>query len=122
MLANMPEEEVARLFREKGLPAFTQNTITDFLRLKAHLVEVREQAYAVDDEETYTGIRCVAAAIRDHRGAVVASLSISGPVQRVIEANLTVYADMAISASARISARLGYVSPTVTKPMHLQTT
>jgi DNA-binding IclR family transcriptional regulator len=109
ILAYMPEQELTRLFREKGLPAITDKTITSFLDLKAHLAEVRVQGYAVDDQETYPGVRCVAAAIRNHRGSIVASLSISGPTQRITVANITVFAALAIAGAAKISARLGYV-------------
>jgi IclR family acetate operon transcriptional repressor len=108
ILAHVPEEELFRLFREKGLPAITEKTITNFLDFKAHLGEVRAQGYAIDDEETYPGIRCVAAPIRNHRGLVVASLSISGPTHRITEANVTVYADMTFAAASRISAKLGF--------------
>jgi len=110
ILAHMSDSELVRLSREKGLPALTSKTITNFSDLKAHLAEVRVRGYAIDDEETYPGIRCVAAPIRNHRGAVLASISISGPTQRVTEANLTVFADIVMSAAAKISARLGYVT------------
>jgi DNA-binding IclR family transcriptional regulator len=109
ILAYLPEDEVTRLFREKGLPAFTDRTITDFMQLKAELAEVRVRGYATDDQETHAGVRCVAAAIRNHRGSIVASLSISGPSQRVTDENITVFADLAMSAASRISARLGFV-------------
>jgi len=110
ILAHMPDSEVIRLSREKGLPPITEKTITNFSAFRAHLAEVRARGYAVDDQETYPGIRCVAAPIRNHRGAVLASLSISGPVQRVTEANVTVFGDIVMSAAAKISARLGYVA------------
>jgi DNA-binding IclR family transcriptional regulator len=92
------------------LPPITDKTITNFSELKTHLTEVRVRGYAVDDQETYPGIRCVAAPIRNHRGAVLASLSISGPIQRVTEANVTVFGDVVMNAAAKISARLGYVA------------
>lgn len=110
ILAHMSDSELIRLSREKGLPPITDKTITNFSELKAHLAEVRARGYAVDDQETYPGIRCVAAPIRNHRGAVLASLSISGPIQRVTEANVTVFGDIVLNAAARISARLGYVA------------
>lgn len=119
ILAHMSEAELIRIFREKGLPAFTEKTITNFSELKAHLNEVRAHGYAVDDQETYHGIRCVAAPIRNHRGVIVASISISGPIQRVTEENVTVFADIAVSAAAHVSSRLGYVpapAPPVSQP------
>lgn len=110
ILAHMSDSDLIRLSREKGLPQITNKTITNFSELKAHLAEVRLNGYAVDDEETYPGIRCVAAPIRNHRGAVLASLSISGPTLRVTHANVTVFADIIMSAAAKLSARLGYVT------------
>jgi len=110
ILAHMSDSELIRVSREKGLPRITDKTITNFSELKAHLAQVRAGGYAVDDEETYPGIRCVAAPIRNHRGAVLASLSISGPTQRVTEANVTVFGEIVMNAAARISARLGYIA------------
>src|SRR5262249_39740995 len=102
ILAHMADSELTRLSREKGLAPLTEKTITNFSELKGHLTEVRARGYAVDDQETYPGIRCVAAPIRNHRGGVLASLSISGPTQRVTHANLTVFADIVIRAAAKI--------------------
>jgi IclR family acetate operon transcriptional repressor len=111
ILAHMPDSELIRLSREKGLPPITDKTITNFSELRTHLAEVRANGYAVDDQETYPGIRCVAAPIRNHRGAVLASISISGPIQRVTQANVTVFGDIVMNAAAKISSRLGYVTP-----------
>jgi DNA-binding IclR family transcriptional regulator len=110
ILAHMSDSELTRLSREKGLPAITEKTITNFAELKNHLHQVRFRGYAIDDQETYPGIRCVAAPIRNHRGTVLASISISGPIQRVTGVNITVFAEIVMKAAAKISARLGYVS------------
>src|SRR5581483_2403023 len=50
ILAHMSDSELVRLSREKGLPALTSKTITNFSDLKAHLAEVRVRGYAIDDE------------------------------------------------------------------------
>jgi IclR family acetate operon transcriptional repressor len=110
ILAYMPELDLVRFFTEKGLPALTEKTITSFSDFKVHLAEVRRRGYALDDEENYPGIRCVAAPIRNHRGAIVASLSISGSTQRITPENITVFADIAMAGAAQVSLRLGYVS------------
>jgi DNA-binding IclR family transcriptional regulator len=43
------------------------------------LEKVRNQGYAIDDEEYYEGVRCVAAPIRAG-GEIVAALSLTGSV------------------------------------------
>ena len=41
---------------------------------------VRNQGYAIDEEENELGIRCLGAPILDGRGRPVAAISVSGPV------------------------------------------
>src|SRR6516165_343394 len=41
---------------------------------------IREQEYAVDNEETELGARCVAAPILNYQGRPIAAISISGPI------------------------------------------
>jgi len=44
---------------------------------------VRDQGYAIDDEEMELGLRCLGAPITDHTGRVVASVSVSAPTIRM---------------------------------------
>jgi DNA-binding IclR family transcriptional regulator len=70
------------MYRETPLRVYGKNTITDVNRLLEALDKVREQGYAIDDEEYYEGVRCVAAPIRAG-GRIVASLSITGSIFRM---------------------------------------
>jgi len=108
ILAYLPADERARILREKGLARFTRRTITSHSKMEKHLDAVRAQGYALDDGETYPGIRCVAAPVRNFSGAVVGSISISGPTQRITLERLDFYRDSVIAAAHRISTRLGY--------------
>lgn len=108
ILAYLPADERLRILREKGLPRFTPNTITSRSKMEKHLEDVRTQGFAMDDEETYPGIRCVAALVRNFSGAVVGSISISGPTQRITVERLNFYRDSVIAAAHKISTRLGY--------------
>lgn len=68
LLAFRPWEEVERIMAERGMPAFTPNTITTLDELKTELQAVRERGYAYDIEEVVPELCCVAAPIRDHTG------------------------------------------------------
>ena len=59
-----------------GLPARTPNTITDAAVLLAELARVRDQGYAVIDQEVELGLISIAVPIYDARGRVVAALNI----------------------------------------------
>lgn len=77
LLAHLPESEQAELIRRLPLKARTPNTITTIRELKDCLALVRRNGYAVDDEEHDLGWRCIGAPVFDHRGQVVAAISIS---------------------------------------------
>lgn len=59
-LASMTQEEATRIINSKGLPRFTENSIVDQEQYFRELEKVRENGYAVDDEEYIMGVRAVA--------------------------------------------------------------
>lgn len=89
-------------------PRYTDRTITTRERLLEELERVRRQGYAVDDEEQETGLRCVAAPVRNHQGEVVAAVSISGPTVQLSDHRLAEVIPLVVRISREISARLGY--------------
>ena len=62
-LASMDEGKVRRILREKGLPRYTEKSITDIERYLSELRRVREEGVAYDDEEYINGVRAVASLI-----------------------------------------------------------
>jgi DNA-binding IclR family transcriptional regulator len=100
-------DELAALLERTGLPARTQHTITDFDTFWRHLQEARQRGYALDDEESFLGVRCVAAPIRDARNTIVAALSISGPRGDLPASTLPDIATAVIAAAQGVSHRLG---------------
>lgn len=81
MLAFFSEERVQNVIERHGLPASTDQTITDETELADELARVREQGYALEDEEHWESIRGVAVPIA-HDGTVFGSISVSGPKSR----------------------------------------
>ncbi|MCG0278704.1 MAG: IclR family transcriptional regulator [Thermanaeromonas sp.] len=108
ILACLPWPEVERLLRDKGLRRFTSRTIADWTTLAHHLEQVRRQGYAVDDGENEEGIRCVGAAILDHRGSVVAALSISGSEMHITPDRIPYLGKLVREAAKEISRRMGF--------------
>ncbi|HHY92696.1 MAG TPA: IclR family transcriptional regulator, partial [Firmicutes bacterium] len=107
LLAHLPPAEQEEIFR-RGLAAYTPHTITDPAALREHLIRVAELGYAVDNEELEPGLRCVAAPIRNARGHVVASLSLSGLTATLTPERLPALVSAAQEAALAISRRLGY--------------
>jgi IclR family KDG regulon transcriptional repressor len=83
LLAGMPDKEVTRLLRLKGLQKFTPHTLTTRAAVMAEIQKARQQGWALDNQENEMEGRCVGAPIMGPDGHVLAALSISGPVFRM---------------------------------------
>jgi IclR family KDG regulon transcriptional repressor len=101
-------------FSDLPLPASldreTARTITDHAAFRAHLDEIREQGYALDDEEHQEGVRCMAAPVYDYMGAAVAAIGISGPTVRVTDDRIPDLARAVIAAARELSNDLRAVA------------
>ena len=65
------------------LRKITSHTISEMDHLRDELDRIREQGFAVDNEEYIIGLRCVAAAIRGDEGTTKCAVSVAGPVSRI---------------------------------------
>lgn len=79
LLSEMSPDQIKRIYRGRRLKPYGKNTITRMDNLLKELVKIRKQGYAIDDEEYYEGVRCVAAPIRAG-GEIIAAISITGSV------------------------------------------
>jgi len=82
ILAFLPEDEQRRIC-EGPLQRFTPDTITDPRVLKKRLAIIRDQGYIITSEEVYIGSVGVAAPIFNRDRRVIASVALSGPIQRM---------------------------------------
>jgi IclR family KDG regulon transcriptional repressor len=107
ILANLSIEETDRVF-EKKLTKFTEKTVTERIKLYEEFARIRSDGYGVDDEGVEYGLYCLAVPVYNFTGAVIASISVSGPIERITE-NRDRIVDELKSVGAVISKRLGYV-------------
>jgi IclR family transcriptional regulator, KDG regulon repressor len=109
VLANITDDELEKLFEGKSLERFTPNTITDFEDLKKHLIIVRREGIAFDDEETHAGVRGIAAEIRGLEGRLVGSVGIVGPSVRITRDKVRELIRPIKQCAVEISRTLGYL-------------
>jgi IclR family KDG regulon transcriptional repressor len=110
MLAYLNEEEQGNIVNQLELRRFTENTVGSIQELQAQLARVKKDGFACDMEEHEPHIRCIAAPIWDHTGAVNASLSVTGPAVRMSTARLREIASLVSEAGLKISRELGFTS------------
>jgi IclR family pca regulon transcriptional regulator len=83
LLADLPPAELDDYFRRATLERLTPGTVTDERRLRRLLDQVRQQGYALVDQELEDGVRSIAAPIRGRDGRALAALNVSGHAGRV---------------------------------------
>ncbi len=103
-LAADAPEQVVQYARRTNLPRHTDRSLTDPAKLAQELDRVREQGYALDDEESEKGVCCVGAGIRNDEAHLVAALSISAPAERFDKA----WSVPLREAAKRIARAIGY--------------
>jgi DNA-binding IclR family transcriptional regulator len=111
MLAYLPPEEQLKLLPQFEIKRLTPNTVGSLQELQTQIQKVRKRGHACDLEEHELHIRCIAAPIWDHAGAVNASLSITAPVVRMSLTRLRELAPLIQEAGLKISKHLGYQGP-----------
>ena len=108
-LAEMDQDELEEFFKEVKLIPYTNKTITDKNLLLEHIKKVKEQGYAIDDEEWEEEVKCLSVPVRNHTGKVAAALTLSAPSYRVPKERLiTEVKDEFIKKASELSEKLGY--------------
>ena len=104
----MEPQLAERLLQKDGMARRTKNTITDMEKLQQELADVRRRGYATDRGEAVEGACCIGAPVRDHRGEVVAAVSVSIMARRVRSWPEPRLVSLITATGAKISTALGY--------------
>ncbi len=88
ILAFLPAEEREEMLGRAKLARLTPRTITTAQALRAEIQRIRRRGYALDRGEHMQGVHCAAAPVFDRWGYPVASLTVTGPVDRLPESSL----------------------------------
>jgi DNA-binding IclR family transcriptional regulator len=107
LLAALSDEQLAAHLEQHELSRRTPSSITDPEALRAELARIRRQEYALDDEESNLGIRCIAAPVLDRAGQTVAAVSISGLKAELTGEMMERAVAAVVQAGHDISRRLG---------------
>jgi IclR family transcriptional regulator, KDG regulon repressor len=105
IMAYLSESEQDNII-QKGLPRFTQKTITDPKELKEDLRRIRKNGYSVSAGEFMLGTRGIAAPILSGNGKLIAGLGLIGPSQRVTATKIPRFTKMVVKAAEEIGNRI----------------
>jgi IclR family acetate operon transcriptional repressor len=107
--AHLPVETVKQILNEKGMPKFTEKTLITVESFLAELKKIKQNGYAVDNEENEKYVRCVAAPIFDHTSSVIASISVSGLIIHIPEEKFCELSNEVMIVAKKISRKMGYL-------------
>lgn len=109
LLTQYTELQLDAFVGSHGLERYTDYTLCTPEALKEELARVREQGYAIDEQECELGLRCVSVPLYNYSGHIIAAISIFGATE---DNTLSRIQDEILPAlksiCATISRRLGY--------------
>ncbi|MBA1335477.1 MAG: Transcriptional regulator, IclR family [Firmicutes bacterium] len=98
-----PPEKLREIVHSTKLEKMTENTITDPERLLEEYAKIREQGYAVSDEERLKGAIGIGAPVRNSKGEVVACIGVAGIKASLSREDIEYIKDIVINGANRIS-------------------
>ncbi|MGA5302840.1 IclR family transcriptional regulator domain-containing protein [Nucisporomicrobium flavum] len=112
LVANLPDAHLEAFLARVALEPLTGRTVTSAEALRTELKRVREQGYAIVDQELEEGLRSMAAPVHDRTGAVVAAVNVSVHASRTSVGFLrSTLLPRLLAATAAIDADLRVTAP-----------
>jgi IclR family KDG regulon transcriptional repressor len=110
LLAYLPEAERERIIKSFDFESFTENTITDANALRKCIEKIRQQGYAVDEEDYERGVYAIGAPVRDATGRVIAGITLTTPGSRYSSKRGKELIALAVEAAKKLSEKFGYTA------------
>ncbi len=105
MMALLPAAQAEALINSFSYQSYTPKTVTSAEQLREELARVRREGYAIDDEESVVGVRCLAVAVLGDEQMPIAGISISGPISRMSNERLAEFAAVIRTAAWQTATR-----------------
>lgn len=107
LLSGLSESDLDKVL-EHERPSFTRKTVTDRDLILEKIRHVKRRGYAVEDEESEDGMRCLAAPIFQNDGRILAAVGVAGPRIRMRKSQFHKLAPIVIAAAEEVSTSLGF--------------
>jgi IclR family transcriptional regulator, acetate operon repressor len=105
MLAQLPPDELHRLYAGGELERLTDRSIASMRELEAELEEVRARGYATNFGQSEDDVAAVAAAVPSLPGQPPAAITVSAPLTRLGEDGAAAVAAATVQAAAGLAGR-----------------
>jgi IclR family transcriptional regulator, KDG regulon repressor len=110
LLAYQHPNEIEILLKDYQYQYQTANTIINENLFRNEIENVKQQGYAVDDQENEQGVRCAAVPIFNGKGQVLAAISISTLISRVNDQEMHIFINLLKTSCIELSEQVRYVN------------
>ncbi|WP_043528356.1 IclR family transcriptional regulator domain-containing protein [Litchfieldella xinjiangensis] len=83
LLAQLSDDEIEGYLARVELKPYTEKTVTDRSELRERILKVRQQGYAISDQELDSGLRSLAVPAFDGNGRLLGAINISTNAARI---------------------------------------
>lgn len=102
------DEDTIDIILGGELEAFTEHTLTNPIKIRKQLEEIRQKGYAYSEGELTEGNYSIAAPVFNFEGEIVCAVTIVGPLARLTAKNKDRFIRLLLRAAREASERLGY--------------
>ncbi len=81
LMSELPDAELRAILQRTSLIRRTPHTKVDPVEIVNEVRLARTQGYAINDQEVELGVRTIAVPVRNRRGAIISSVSMSAPAE-----------------------------------------
>jgi DNA-binding IclR family transcriptional regulator len=107
MLATLSDEEIEQIIATQGLPAETENTITDSDALFEELETIRKRGFAVSVGERMRGAQSISTTVYDDSNDDIGALSLTTPVGSISKSQIQEqYAEIVMDLAGELEFKL----------------
>lgn len=106
----LPPAEVKAALARSPMEKLTPKTIISRAAFDTEMRRIRAAGHAIDDEEQFLGLRCIAVPVFCYTGQVVGSMCVVGPKHRMTLQKLQAVRAPLAALSLKLSERLGYAA------------
>jgi len=108
ILAYQSSDIISTILNQSALQKYTSKTIVNSKELIEQLKIIKSQNFAVCDEELEEGIRAISAPIKNDNDKTIASITVTGLVNKIPKEKDKHFAKIVIEAANDISHKIGY--------------
>ena len=104
----MSDDKIREIWDKSVIQKLTPYTVTDLFEFQSLINQIRQNGYALDNEENELGVRCIAVSLKNFQGKPTYAISISAPKDRMDDARIETFRGLILDVKKRIQQEIGH--------------